>query len=99
MVVLTDGQQSRGPDVTDLRVASQKLKDENIEIYAVGIGAEIDFGQLRQLVSKPEYIFFASDFDRLITQIAPEITTALKCEGRSMVRSVIEIDNCMESSY
>jgi len=80
-VLLTDGQQSREADSQDVGKVAKSLQDSDVEIFAVGIGPEIDFVQLNEIVSQPSSVFFAADFDRLLKEIAPEVSVALRCTG------------------
>ena len=80
-VLLTDGQQSVEPGSMDVTAAAKLLRNEDVEIFAVGIGPEIDLLQLDEMVSKPSYVFFAADFDRLLKEIIREVTLALTCTG------------------
>lgn len=80
-VLLTDGQQSVVPGSVDVAVAAKGLRDSDVEIFAVGIGPEIDLLQLNEMVSKPSFVFYASDFDRLLREISTEIALALRCTG------------------
>ena len=60
---------------------AKSLQKEDVEIFAVGIGPEIDFLQLNEIVSQPSSVFFAADFARLIKEIASEVSVALRCTG------------------
>ena len=70
----------------DVARAAKLLRDEDVEIFAVGIGPEIDLMQLNEMVSKPSYVFFAADFDRLIKEITREVSLALRCQGISIIK-------------
>ncbi len=69
----------------DVARAAKLLRDEDVEIFAVGIGPEIDLMQLGEMVSKPSYVFFAADFDRLIREISREVVLALRCTGKAHI--------------
>ncbi len=78
----------------DVAKASKLLRDEDVEIFAVGIGPEIDLMQLDEMVSKPSLVFFARDFDRLIQEISREVTIALRCTGKKILISHISVTEC-----
>ena len=80
-VLLTDGQQSLEEDSLDVSKVAKSLQNEDVEIFAVGIGPEIDLLQLNEIVSRPSSVFFAADFDRLLKEIASEVSVALRCTG------------------
>lgn len=65
-IVLTDGKQTTDRDpFTQLDVASQPLKDKNVQIYALGIGTEFDLGDLTKIATNFGFVFTAATFDEL----------------------------------
>ena len=82
-MVLTDGRQTRAPDVTDaegLHTASRPLKESGVQVYSLGIGQDIDIGELLDIASDDESVFSAKDFDDLQTIVAG--ITQQTCKGR-----------------
>lgn len=81
LILLTDGQQTYVPRVTEPSVVAKELVADGIDIFAIGIGPEIDRVELESFISKPEYLFLAPEIDKIVSAVSEEITTALKCEG------------------
>ena len=77
---------------------AKSLQEEDVEIFAVGIGPEIDLLQLNEIVSQPSSVFFAADFDRLMKEIASEISVALRCTGliNILCKFLLELTNFFE---
>ena len=80
---MADGQQTYVPGVTEPSEVAKELATDGVDIFAIGIGQEIDRTELESLISKKQHIFLASDVSLLITQLSSEITTAIKCEGKA----------------
>ena len=62
LIMLTDGNNT-GPSDRDVVDTAQAMKQEGIDIWAIGIGHQADVAEdlLRQVVSKPDqYIFIAN---------------------------------------
>ena len=69
--MITDGKQSidRGP-YEHLDVASEKLKQRGVDIYALGIGKNVKQAELRLMVSNQDNIFIAQNFDLLLAEVS-----------------------------
>jgi len=81
LILLTDGQRTYVPRVTEPSVVAKELIADGIDIFAVGIGPEIDRVELESFISKPEYLFLAPEIAKIVSAVSEEITTALRCEG------------------
>ena len=79
---MTDGQQTYVPRITEPSVMAKELINSGVDIFAIGIGPEIDRIELESFISKPEYLFLAPEIDKIVSAVGGEITTALKCEGK-----------------
>lgn len=55
MVLLTDGLENQGSEPVK---KAQAAKDDGIEIFAIGVGSNINEPQLRQIASEPEDVYF-----------------------------------------
>jgi len=79
-LVITDGQQTKdkGP-YTPLDIASAPLKKKDITIYALGIGTNVDVGELTQIGSGPEFVYSAKGFDELQAEV--EGISKAQCQG------------------
>ena len=82
LILLTDGQQTYVPGVSEPSVSAKELAADGVDIFAIGIGQEIDQAELKSLISKPEHIFLSSDINTLIQELSGDISKALTCEGR-----------------
>ncbi|XP_032222129.2 cuticlin-6 [Nematostella vectensis] len=93
-VVFTDGKQTKdkGP-FTELQIASQPLKDKDVQVYGLGIGDEttIDVQEMQEMANKPENVLTAKTFEEL-KNLAAQITQGV-CEIKykyvSMERSIL----------
>lgn len=65
-IVITDGQQTtdRG-DYTELSIASGGLKKNNVNVFALGIGSNVDQSQLTDIASSPRNVFTSATFSEL----------------------------------
>ncbi|XP_032218274.2 uncharacterized protein LOC116601510 isoform X2 [Nematostella vectensis] len=66
LIVLTDGRQTPDPDAIPLDQASQPLKNDGVDIYAVGVGSKIDEKELHQIASKDSNVFTVDSFSALL---------------------------------
>lgn len=78
-VVITDGRQTTEGGYTRLSVASQGLKSKGVTVFVVGVGKNVDQGELRDMASGPSNVFTAASFTHL-QELSPRITTTL-CES------------------
>ncbi|XP_020893409.2 collagen alpha-5(VI) chain-like, partial [Exaiptasia diaphana] len=83
-VIITDGVQTSGS--YDVISASQPLKDRGVEIYACGIGSDVDLFELYQTASNPSNVFstntfysMESDFPRMIREILCQSERQTSC--------------------
>lgn len=81
LILMTDGQQTYVPKIKPPQDYAKQLIEDGIEIYAIGMGEEIDRVELESLIPKPEYIFLADRIDSLVKSLVGEIGQALTCEG------------------
>ena len=61
-IVFTDGQ---AIDEDNLEEASQKWAENNVTVFAVGIGSEVERETLRKIAGNESRILWAEDFDQL----------------------------------
>jgi len=63
-ILITDGKPNRGPDPAGV---SSRMKGEGIEIFGIGVGSEVDVGEINSWVSTPTkaHSFMASGWDQL----------------------------------
>ena len=66
LIALTDGSQTPDPDAIGLDVASQLLRDQNVRIYALGVGHRINVTQLRSMVESNSDVFLVDSFVDLL---------------------------------
>lgn len=82
LLAMTDGRQTREPDVSDaegLHLASKPLKDSGVQIYSLGIGSDFDLSELLDIASDDASVVSAKDFDELITTVGK--VTKQTCKG------------------
>lgn len=80
LVLLTVGEQTRGPDYLPLYKAASTLRKEGVYIFAVGIGSGVNKEQISTMVEKESDIFLASSFNDLLGKVGSFSKTS--CEGR-----------------
>ena len=78
---MTDGHNQFISGAVDPSDIAKELAADGVDVFAVGIGNEINKAELQSLVSKPEHIFLASNTSSLMTDLTVDILKALKCEG------------------
>lgn len=62
LIVLTDGKSN-----DDAAFAAKSARDEDITIFAIGIGNGIEQEELESIADHPEFIFTVEDFEELIS--------------------------------
>merc|ERR1711941_106768 len=62
LIVLTDGKSN-----DDAAFAAKSARDEDITIFAIGIGNGIEQEELESIADQPEFIFTVEDFEELIS--------------------------------
>jgi co-chaperonin GroES (HSP10) len=82
VVVLTDGRQTSAGDATTLEKASEPLKQEGVHIIAVGVGRDVDKGELRAMVKKDGDRILATSFNELLNMVGSLVQNA--CEGKKL---------------
>ena len=75
-VVITDGRQTTEGGFTRLSVASQGLKSKGVTVFVVGVGKNVDQGELRDMASGPSNVFTVASFTHL-QELSPRITKTL----------------------
>ena len=80
LILLTDGQQTSGPDVVPPSVAVKPLHKAGIKVIVVGIGSGVNPTELKSIVNSPKYLyFFAKDFDELRSPAFVDKVTHATC--------------------
>ena len=65
LVLLTDGEQTKGADAIPPAQVVQKFHDAGIKVLVIGIGKGVNPGELGALVKSRENLYLAKDFDQL----------------------------------
>jgi len=63
LIMLTDGTANVEEEETEKETT--KTKEDGIAIFTVGVGNDVNQDELEKIASKPEYFFFATDFNDL----------------------------------
>ncbi|XP_078356380.1 collagen alpha-4(VI) chain-like, partial [Oculina patagonica] len=66
LIALTDGSQTPDPDAIALDVASQSFRDQNVRVFALGVGHQINVTQLRSMVESNSDVFLVDSFVDLL---------------------------------
>ena len=67
MIVITDGQ-----DASNVTGAQQAAALKNITVFAIGVGAYVDYNQMVAVAGAPERVYNATDFD-FLTQVLADV--------------------------
>ena len=77
LIVLTDG---RSTDKQATLAAAAELHKTNVNVFAIGVGSNVDQAELEAIASKPQNVFNVQNFDALDNIQANLKRTA--CEGK-----------------
>ena len=77
LIVVTDGRSNNKQST--LQQAAE-LHKSNLNVFAVGVGSNLDHSELEAIASKPRNVFTVTNFDALDTLQATLKKTA--CEGK-----------------
>lgn len=78
--VITTGKQTGKDNYTPLDVTSSQLQRKGAEVFALGIGKDVDSSELTQIVSAPSNIFMVDTFAEL-DDIANEVKRRICVSG------------------
>ena len=78
-VLLTEGHQTRTFDSIPLRYAAQPLRLKRVDVFAVGIGNEVRFDELRSATTRDQNVFLVKSFKGL-NEIAEDLSEKM-CQG------------------
>lgn len=79
-VLLTEGHQTRTFDAIPLRYAVEPLRRRRVDVYAVGIGNDVRYDELRSLTTSDQKVLLVKTFEGL-ARIAEELSDKI-CRGR-----------------
>ncbi len=77
IVLLTDGRQSGGA-LADVRQVAEATRNAGIDVYMVGLGADVDVALLAEVAGRPERAFVAPG-EADLARIYREIARAIPC--------------------
>ena len=94
LVLLTDGEQTKGGDAIPPEQVVQKFHDADIKVIVIGIGAKVKPAELKALVKSKEDLYLAKDFEQLksgdfVDRISG--STCLQTGRRCLDRSLVDI--------
>ncbi|KAL9966798.1 hypothetical protein ACROYT_G024919 [Oculina patagonica] len=78
-VLLTEGHQTRTFDAIPLRYAVEPLRRRRVDVYAVGIGNEVRYDELRSVTNSDQKVMLVKTFEGL-ARIAEELSDKM-CRG------------------
>lgn len=82
-VLLTEGHQTRTFDAIPLRYAVEPLRRRRVNVFAVGIGNDVRYNELRSVTSSDQNVMLVETFDDL-ARIGEELSHKM-CRGRRMI--------------
>ena len=80
-VLLTEGRQTRTFDSIPLRYAAEPLRLKRVNVFAVGIGSDVRYDELRSAANRDQNVFQVKTFQGL-NEIAEELSKNM-CRGKS----------------
>lgn len=80
MFVITTGKQTAKDNYTPFDVTSSRLQRKGAEVFALGIGKDVDSSELTQIASAPSNIFMVDNFAAL-DDIANEVKKRICVSG------------------
>jgi uncharacterized protein YegL/GH24 family phage-related lysozyme (muramidase) len=93
LIVLTDGQ-----SYDSVSIPAKNVRDENIVIYAIGIGEYINFQQLNEIASSESHVYTLSTFTELEKFIST-LTASTCYEPRPVSLNETIITNVEKDTY
>ena len=81
--MITDGEQTTAKAYTPLDIASQRIKDKGVEVFALGVGGGVNTDQLRQIASSNDNVFTSAGFDELVSVVQPIVEKSCPSKGPS----------------
>ena len=81
LIVVTDGRSQDKPSTLS-EAAEMHKANVNVNVFAVGVGSNLDHSELAAIASKPQNVFTVTNFDALDNLQATLKRTA--CEGRDL---------------
>lgn len=80
-IVITDGEQTTTKEYTPLDIASKRIKDKGVEVFALGVGSSVNVDQLRQIASSNDNVFTSSGFEQLVDVVKPIVEKSCPSKG------------------
>ena len=79
LVLLTDGSQTQDMNAEDPSVIADEMRKKGVRVLVVGIGDEVDKGELSRLGGGMGNVFTASSFDELVSSNFVNDVTETSC--------------------
>ena len=80
-IVITDGEQTTTQAYTPLGIASKRIKDKGVEVFALGVGRGVNVDQLRQIASSNDNVFTSPGFEELVNVVKPIVEKSCPSKG------------------
>ncbi|MCO6453133.1 MAG: VWA domain-containing protein [Caldilineales bacterium] len=93
VILLTDGK-PEGVYADDVRAAAKKLRDANIQVYAIGLGNDVNAPLLREIASQPDFYYQSPSPDQLA-----QIYTRLAGQLRNVPAANIDITDIIGANF
>ena len=81
--MITDGEQTTTKEYTPLDIASKRIKDKGVEVFALGVGSGVKTDQLRQIASSDDNVFTSPGFKELVNVVKPIVEKSCPSKGPS----------------
>lgn len=78
-ILLTDGEQTQDSDSVSPYDAVQAFHAANIKVIVIGVGSKVNKEELSRIVKSKKDLYFARDFDQLMSKAFVENITLASC--------------------
>ena len=75
--------QTTTKEYTPLDIASKRIKDKGVEVFALGVGSSVNVDQLRQIASSNDNVFTSPGFEQLVDVVKPIVEKSCPSKGPS----------------
>ena len=80
-IVITDGEQTTTQAYTPLDIASKRIKDKGVEVFALGVGSGVKIDQLRLIASSNDNVFTSPSFEELVNVVNSIVEKSCPSKG------------------
>ena len=92
IILLTDGSQTRDADALDPGIIAAKIRAAGVKLIVVGIGNNVDSGELLHIANEKSNLYLAKDFNELKSPSFTANMTTISCaKGNKAIRKYFSL--------